>query len=91
MALPAFHAASHRTCEWHDRQPWLSVKRIDLQAIRNQRAQSSGVDWPVRKEQVVPTLRHRPWSGGQRPGPVRDFLQDGVHVRSQSFLDKLIF
>jgi hypothetical protein len=30
----------------------------------------------VRKEQVVPTLRHEPWRIRHRPRPVRDLIND---------------
>jgi hypothetical protein len=69
----------------------LSVKRVNLKPIWNPRAQLCGVDRPVRKEQVVPALRHHPRSWGQRPRPVPDCLQGRVHVYTQRLLDKVIF
>jgi hypothetical protein len=45
----------------------------------------------MREEQIVPALNHHPRSAGQRPGSVRELLEDGIHPRTQSFLDKLIF
>ena len=73
------------------REPGLPPKCVDLQSLGKKRAQGFRINRPVRKEQVVPHLRHHPWSSGQSPWPVCDFAQDNVHARSQSSLDKLIF
>jgi hypothetical protein len=62
-----------------------------LQLRRKKWAQYCGVDRPMRKEQVVPALRHHPRSCWQRPRAVGNIFQDGLHARSQSFLDKVIF
>jgi hypothetical protein len=45
----------------------------------------------MRKEQVVPALRHHPRSRRQRPRPVRNLLKDQAHPELQDLLDKLIF
>ncbi len=73
------------------REPGAPFKGVDLQLGRKKRAQYCGVDRPVRKEQVVPALRHHPRPTGQRPGPERDFLQDCAHPGRQTLLDKVIF
>ncbi len=77
--------------KWNHRDPRLPFKGVDRQLWGNQWAQDCSINRPVREEQVVPALGHHPRSGGKRPRPMRDFLEDGVHRRSQSFLDKLIF
>jgi len=69
----------------------MPLEGVDLQLRRKKRAQYCGVDRPMRKEQVVPALRHHPRSGWQRPRAVGNIFQDGLHARSQSFLDKVIF
>ncbi len=73
------------------RKPGLPLKGVDLQLRGKKWAQDCCIHWRVREEQVVPALRHHPWSGGQKPRAMRDFTQDRVHLRLQSFLDKAIF
>jgi len=69
---PAQTDASH--AKWNDCQPGLPFKCVDLQLRRKKRTECGNVDRPVRKEQVMPALRHHPRSCGKRPRPVRDFL-----------------
>ena len=77
--------------KWNYSEPCLPFKSVDLQLRGKKWAQERRINRPVREEQVVPALRHHPCAGGQKPRPMRDFLQDSVHARSQSFLDKLTF
>ncbi len=53
--------------------------------------QFSGRDGPMREEQIVPALGHDPRADGQRPGAVRDLLQNTGHNRAQTSLDNGIF
>src|SRR5436309_2873275 len=77
--------------KWNYGEPSMPFKGIDLQLRRKKRAQYCGVDRPMSEEQVMPALLHHPRTRRQRPQTVGNIFQDGVHARSQSFLDKVIF
>jgi len=69
----------------------MPLEGVDLQLRWKKWAQYYGVDGPMRKEQVMPALRHHPRPCCQRPRAVGNIFQDGLHAHSQSFLDKVIF
>jgi len=77
--------------KWNYGEPGKPFEGIDLQLRRKKRAQYCGGDRPMRKEQVMPALRHHPRTRRQRPQTVGNILQDRLHARRQSLLDKVIF
>jgi hypothetical protein len=62
--------------ERHDANPRFAVEFVEGECRGNLRAQQVGRYAPVRKQQVVPRLRHHPGAVRHRPGPVRDLVQD---------------
>ncbi len=76
--------------ERHNSQPCLPFVSIDLQFRGNMPSQRRLFHAPVRKEQIVPTLRHDPSAVGQRPRPVGDLIKICAHQSSRVSLDTII-
>ena len=51
-----------RHAKRHHRNPGLPLERVDLQPSRDERPQHRRIDPPMGKQQVVPRLRHHPWT-----------------------------
>jgi hypothetical protein len=64
--------------ERRDSEPGTAVVLVHRELGRDELAQSRGVDPPVREEEVVPGLPHRPRALRQRPRAVLDLLQPGA-------------
>ena len=79
--------ANIRHSKRDDGEPRPAVERINFQPFGNQRSQFCGIDRPMRKEEVVPTLGHHPRARRQRPRPVRNVVQYFLQKMFQLLLD----
>ena len=71
------HPRSVRTV--HIDQQWKTVELLDLQWLRRQCPQLRRGHWPMRKEQIAPTLPPTPRAWRQRPRSVFDGAERWVH------------
>jgi hypothetical protein len=72
----ARHHVGH--VERHHAHPRLAIEEIELERSRDFRAQVCRVHAPMRKEQVVPGLRHQPWPRRDGPRPMSYFVEDAI-------------
>src|SRR5271168_1588169 len=79
--------AHARHSKWHNSEPCLPFIGIDLQLRRDMPSKCRFLHAPVRKKQIVPTLRHNPGAPRQGPRPVVDVLQVCDHWNSLVSLD----
>jgi hypothetical protein len=64
----------------HNADPRSTVERIELQTARYQLSHFFRGHRPMRKQQIVPVLRHDPWLFGQCPWPVLYKFQRSMHL-----------
>src|SRR5207249_4144002 len=80
--------------ERHHSDPRLAVREIERQTCGQPAAQQLRVHRPVRKQQIVPALRHQPRRLRYRPRSMRDLVEDAgrkVHPSIMRRVHRLIF
>jgi hypothetical protein len=64
----------------HNAHPALAIERLQSKLWRNQGPQRFECDRPMRKQQVMPHLRHHPRSLRQRPRAVSQTIKGWMHA-----------